>query len=275
MPNLSLGHSLVLIVASASLVVASLGAETRSPRESDVLFREHFSKIYHRFDLIETWNLQEVEGIERKLRQLTTEHILKRLNSKAQLSPEGLEHELDDDFANAIGGMSLEELQKYWRGVKYASVFATKRAKFDLYVIGYYFQRYTDRSVAIIQTFSKGPNGYRLIAETGKEMADHTLRLIQLKSFTPQEIRFLAFGKRPGSPHSFARVALYGFTGRRYQLLWQKDHLSRGQVSLRGDKVVIYWFDDTPGKPWVYNRGFYAQVPDGLKLERVEHGPVQ
>ena len=139
----------------------------------------------------------------------------------------------------------------------------------ELYVIGYRLGLVG----VFIQGFTITPEGYRLVAEGGQEFQGHELRLIQLRSFEPTEVRFLASGKVVGATRSNISVVVYRFDGKDITVLWARYHVAQGKVSLRGGQVLLEYLDVERSEkrtPPYFVVEAYEQTKEGLKLLRTE-----
>ncbi len=258
------------LLAAAILTLAAPCHGSSNTETSPVAIREQLRATYKALVAgrrREKWDPEEEGGLETRLRELTTHYILLRLNSDDPPTPEVFDQELNETLAYTIMARSIQELLRFRSEARFASVLASSDPSMNLYVIGY------ELGLAgnAIQGFSHTPEGYRLVAEGGQELQRHKLRLVQLKSFDTEEIRFLAFGKRIGATGSNISVVVYRFDGETITPLWGRQLLPQGKVALKDDEVVLEYLDRERSEkrtpPYLVVE-IYEQTKEGLKLLR-------
>lgn len=221
------------------------------------------------------WSPENKQPVVEKIDASITGYILQRLNSSRRPPAETLAQELNEALTRSIVGASPEEIKKSNPSFRPFAFALENPDEPQLYAVGYAIG-FGHAYDCVVRAFVRRSGRYVMMARAETDFGNRILEAVRLKSFQPAELRFLVYGSWLGSPQGLLKVVLYRFDGNALQALWEKDRLIRGEVSLQNGQVLLYyWPEQDPRKPPLYHREIYQQTPEGLKLEKVESGPVR
>lgn len=257
-------------------IVASTGSQRH---EGESAFTSHLTDLWRGFGEIAKspgWTPQQDQAYISRIEESITGYVIERLNSRPAPSADLLEGELDRATTKAFDGLSFEVMKQQnpdWQG--FAQVLQSSGPGPLLYVVAVTIGP-GNTPWNLLKAFSSRRGVYESVASVGGDFKNRRLRLLELKPFEPEELRFLVSGLYVGSPEALTRIVLYSFNGERLKIIWQKDSVPNAQISLNGANLAVTSYDSVAGKrPWVSTVESYTQVITGLKLTKVQHGTVQ
>lgn len=216
-------------------------------------------------------SLANREAQLRRIDESIAKYVLGRLPQRPSSS--ALQDELSEALAESVNGVSLDTARRTG-SPDYAFVLQDPGVPPSLYAAGYAIG-YGNTYSYVVRAFARHNGSYRSVAKGSADLDSAIARARRLKSFGRHELRFLVWGLHIGSPQGLTTIVLYRFDGRSLQVLWQEDSVPAAELSFRDDDVVIHSFLRVAGKsPWPSTRRYFRQVPQGLKLLKVEHGMV-
>lgn len=249
-------------------------------------FTDALAEVFERWRQIQyppQADVQKIRKIRRpfvkQIEAIISNFVFTRLNSSPRPSVKSLQYEVNDAITKAqmksIYAQLYDENTKRNSHTEFGFVLADDKNPSDFIVTGF--------AIGWGNVFDFVVHGFRLrqgkferVAQIGPEyFQNRILQAHALSSPNSREFRFLTFGTMIGSPHGFLQVALFRFDGRRFERLWQREHLSRGEVKFEAENIIIQWLDDRIGKKPILIREIYKQEPKGLRLERLQKEPFR
>ncbi len=253
----------------ASLVPVMLAtAAARLQPPSEQPFRQQLASVYDRLATMKEWNSAEDLRLKLQAKDLTNNFILGAFAQASPPSAGSVEQDLNESFSQAIGHMSMEDLRKFWGDVHYASVLVAPWRGQDALVVGYMIP-HGHTSLDVIEVAVRASGGYQFVAEGGREMENHGLRLTLMPRGSSQTIRFLAYGQRLGANQSPVGVVLYQFDGKSLAATWSRSNLRQGIVNTQGNKIILTYQDAShfeKGTPPYILREEYDVTSRAVKL---------
>jgi hypothetical protein len=137
----------------------------------------------------------------------------------------------------------------------------------DLYVASFAVGYGNVFSVSL-HGFASLDGKYAPAGAAGHELDSSTPQVIRLQSFSPHELRILAWGLHIGSPEGLTSLALYSFDGHELRVLWNEDGVPQAKVRLLNNRLMIETerASSLKNETWEHEQALYEQVPSGLKL---------
>jgi hypothetical protein len=119
-----------------------------------------------------------------------------------------------------------------------------------------------------------GPQGgkYRAVNPRGTPIEGAVSDMLPLRSFAPDELRFVIWSLHIGSPEGLTTVAVDKFDGSSLKTLWIEEDVPAAKVTVREGLVVIESHSRAftkEGTNFPYQRRFYQQVSGGLKQVKI------